>query len=622
MLDLGAVSELQHEYERARSLYVHALALARSAQDNFDESEALIKIGRFYALQKQYAQSLQAFDGALELKNSANDVTASAKIYFEIASVYQSLHKLPTAQKEIEKAIQIIESQRTKVSDYESRASYFASVHQYYELYVEVLMQLHEQHPEQNYVQQAFEAWERSKMRSLLDRLAGGNRNADCAQKANSPDSNPAKKVVVRAPQVNVDALCSSPAAFALTLDEIQQEIRGDNSLIVEYALGMKTGYVWVVNDQNISFCKIPNKMEISLFVERFQRGLLARQDRSRTGIAYLRWVRQADNAYLNDAQALGQILLGPVSHLLTKKRIIVVADGPLQHVPFSALPLPAFGGPNDLLRDQHEVIHLPSASTLKFIRDAMEHRPSSTMRAAVFADPVFGPEDPRVSSGKTIKRKLEYSWQLRGAVHDLQLGQERLPRLPGTASEAEAVTNIMGSDHVFVATGLKATREAVLNGNLGKYQHILFATHSLLDEEHPELSGLVFSLVNENGEKLDGYLRMKDIYQLKLSAELVVLSSCESALGKDMQSEGMIGLTRAFLYAGSKRVISSLWKVDDGATSELMKYLYQRIHQGENPGDALRNAQADLSKNSQWRHPYYWAGFVLQGEYRPIESQ
>jgi CHAT domain-containing protein len=203
-----------------------------------------------------------------------------------------------------------------------------------------------------------------------------------------------------------------------------------------------------------------------------------------------------------------------------------------------------------------------------------------------------------------------------------MHLDHGALPSLPGTGAEAQAIINIMGSDRVFVATGPKATREAVLNGNLGMYRHVLFATHSLLDEKRPELSGLVLSLVNEAGKKLDGYVRVKDIYQLKLSSEMVVLSSCESALGKDLQSEGMIGLTRAFLYAGSKRVVSSLWKVDDTATAELIRYLYQWIQDGKDPGESLRLAQADLSKNPKWQHPYYWAGFILQGEYRPMKSQ
>jgi CHAT domain-containing protein len=145
----------------------------------------------------------------------------------------------------------------------------------------------------------------------------------------------------------------------------------------------------------------------------------------------------------------------------------------------------------------------------------------------------------------------------------------------------------------------------------------IHFATHGIVDTRHPEMSGLILSLVNTRGEHLDGYLRLSDIYNLKLSADLVVLSSCESALGKDLESEGTIGLPRGFLYAGARSVIASLWKVDDEATAILMKALYSRMQQGESPSRALHGAQLDVSREERFADPYFWAGFVLEGDYK-----
>ncbi|HEV3041661.1 MAG TPA: CHAT domain-containing tetratricopeptide repeat protein [Candidatus Angelobacter sp.] len=602
-LGLGSILDANGKDRQALSYCQLALALEQAAHDDYGIGESWRYLGRLYAKHKQEKDALAAFQHALEFKIRAEASSEEAAVHHEIGSVYHHLHQLESARNEIEKAIHLIESERTKVSGFDDRASYFASVHQYYELYVEVLMELHEQHPQQGFAQQAFEAWEQSKMRSLLDMLAGRSQNADCSA------------------EYSATIIPACGGARALTLSEIQQEIHGDDSLIVEYALGKNAGYVWVLSDQNLWSYKVPNATGIQPLVERFRRDLRARLNVS----ADQQSTRLADGDFRAVCQALTQVLLAPIADRLLGKRIILVADGPLQHVPFSVLPFPSADGQETLLRDHNELVYLPSASALKFIRDRAKVRPLPSRQAAVYANPVFSREDLHWSSiraaGKTRGAKPEYPLVLKWVLRDMHL-DDVLPRLPGTEEEAKALVEIMGQDQVFVATGTKATREAVLKGDLGNYRHILFATHSLLDEKHPELSGLVFSLVNEAGKKLDGFLRVKDIYQLKLSAEMVVLSACESALGRDLQSEGMIGLTRAFLYAGSKRVVSSLWKVDDGATAELIRHFYQYVHDGKDPGEALRLAQKDLSQNRQWRHPYFWAGFILQGDYRPIDSQ
>jgi CHAT domain-containing protein len=164
---------------------------------------------------------------------------------------------------------------------------------------------------------------------------------------------------------------------------------------------------------------------------------------------------------------------------------------------------------------------------------------------------------------------------------------------------------------------GYEANREAIMGSSIARQRIIHFATHGMMDTRHPEMSGLVLSMFDKRGKAQDGYLRLSDIYNLKLSADLVVLSSCESALGKDLGSEGINGLPRAFLYAGARSVIASLWKVDDEATVPLMKMFYSRLQRGENPARALQGAQLDLLKNARLSDPYYWAAFVLEGDYQ-----
>jgi CHAT domain-containing protein len=166
--------------------------------------------------------------------------------------------------------------------------------------------------------------------------------------------------------------------------------------------------------------------------------------------------------------------------------------------------------------------------------------------------------------------------------------------------------------------TDFRASLANATNGELSNYRIIHFATHGLLNSEHPELSGLVLSLVDENGKSQDGFLRMNEIYNLKLPADLIVLSACQTALGKEIKGEGLVGLTRGFMYAGAQRVVASLWQVDDLATAELMKSFYRGIlKDGMRPAQALRFAQLELLKQQRWSSPYFWAPFVIQGEWR-----
>lgn len=162
------------------------------------------------------------------------------------------------------------------------------------------------------------------------------------------------------------------------------------------------------------------------------------------------------------------------------------------------------------------------------------------------------------------------------------------------------------------------ATRDLVIRGDLQPYRMIHIASHAFLNNSHPDLSGIVLGLVDERGQPTNGFLRLHDIYNLTLPADLVVLSACQTALGADVRGEGLIGLTRGFMYAGAARVLASLWKVDDAATATLMSRFYEAMFRGsqQNPAAALRTAQISLWREARWSSPYYWAAFNLQGRW------
>ena len=356
---------------------------------------------------------------------------------------------------------------------------------------------------------------------------------------------------------------------------------------------------------------------KITKLVERLRKSTVPPQLRDgESGVDFQARAHRRYEAYGAYAKELSRQLLGSIA-LGSCKRILVVPDGALQYVPFAALPLPQRWG--DLLIQHYEVDTLPSASVLGTLRRTNRASPSAT--AIIFADPVFEPNDPRIlgSGAVPLNSKEERSSELIRAVHDIG-GSTYIPRLLASREEANTIARILRSadpEAVRIEMDFAASRDAVFQDGLSRYRLIHFATHGVIDTRRPEMSGLILSLRDRKGRKLDGYLRLADIYKLKLSADLVVLSSCDSALGKDLASEGIIGLPRGFLYAGAKRVIASMWKVEDTATAKLMSSLYARMQQGESPSAALRAAQLEMLRSPFWSRPYYWAAFALQGEYR-----
>jgi CHAT domain-containing protein len=289
---------------------------------------------------------------------------------------------------------------------------------------------------------------------------------------------------------------------------------------------------------------------------------------------------------------------------------------------------------PASTLIANHEIIYLPSASAFAALRREAAGRRPAPKTLAVIADPVFEVDDPRVLAAAKDKRSndnLAANAHSRGEVQAAvsttapalaramrSFNRAGFSRLFFSREEADEIAELIPESSLFKATDFQASRRVAASDEFSRYRIIHIATHGLLNSEQPELSGLVLSLVDENGKTQDGFLRMHEIFNLQLSADLVVLSACQTALGKEIKGEGLVGLTRGFMYAGAERVVASLWQVDDQATAELMKRFYRgMLKDGLRPAAALRGAQMEMSKISRWSEPYYWAGFVIQGEWK-----
>jgi CHAT domain-containing protein len=313
-------------------------------------------------------------------------------------------------------------------------------------------------------------------------------------------------------------------------------------------------------------------------------------------------------------------MIIAPASAELGTKRLVVIADGALQYVPFAALPVQG----SQPLVVEHEIVSLPSASALAIQRQTLANRQPAPKGIAVVADPVFSTADVRFRSSGQAKDVAHASASTANDTRILEHlsggaknGQLAIRRLPFTRQEADQILAVAPAGANFKAIDFRANRALATSGELSQYRYVHFATHGYLDTTRAGLSAIVLSMIDEQGKPQDGFLRAHDIYNLKLPAELVVLSACETGLGKEVRGEGIEGLTRGFMYAGARRVVVSLWNVNDKATASLMQRLYLGMLRGKKtPAAALRAAQIEMLRSKQWQSPYYWAPFVMQGEW------
>ena len=482
-------------------------------------------------------------------------------------------------------------------------------------------MRLAAARPGKGFDRAAFEASEEARARSLLDTLresgaeirsradpALGGRQRDLDRRlALKQDRLQALLGRAKGGQAEAKALEIESETIRAELDTVDAEIRRTNpryadltqpapvgtaeiqallgppdpgTLLLEYSLGRERGYLWAVDAAGLRAYVLPGRAEIERAARAFLQAVSTPGD---------------DAGRARIGKALSRMLLGPVANQLGERRLAIVADGALSYIPFDVLPEP--GRQDHPLLARHEVVELPSASVL-----AAERREL----ALVLADPVFQADDPRVAQGE------------RKAAAPAAGGPLRLDRLRFSRQEALGIAALAPKGAVTTAFDFAADRGLVLSGRLRDFRYVHFATHGIFDAARPELSGLALSGVGRDGKPREGFLRLRDVYGLDLSADLVVLSGCQTALGKEIRGEGLLGITRGFLYAGAPRVVASLWWIDDRATAELMKLFYHGLWvDGLRPAAALRQARLALARQYRFRDPSYWGAFVLQGDWR-----
>jgi CHAT domain-containing protein len=674
---LGRTYEAQNDHPVALSHFQSAVDGYSRVKNPMEVARTQALIGHVYQQQGSFRKALYNYQTALKtFRALADHINESATLY-AMGNLKLRENDLNAAESYLQQSIDATENIRRVSTSSDLAVAFSATVHDRYEAFIECLMRKHYANPAERLDARAFETSELARGRSLAELLRNTQTNLvtgidlqlverekslrqslrvkedyrvrllGTAYKKEELDAleNELSRLESEYQQVTATIRARYPAyeqvtkPIAWTLPQIQKQVVADDqTLLLEYSLGAQRSYVWAVSRTEISSYELPGRSEIESEARRFYDLLTARQPKP--GITFDQQqerVRQAEAELPTATASLSKLLLGPVTDKLGTKRLLIVADGPLQYIPFQVLSLPVKTDPSDsgataganesrLLISDHEIINEPSASILALVSSESANREPPSNSVAVLADPVFEADDPRIANADkprtTPATSQGQETQFHQALRDVNLsGDGHIPRLLASRGEANSIMSVVPWRSGFEAMDFEASRATVMKSDLSDYRIVHFATHGLLNNEHPELSGIVLSLFDKQGQPRDGYLRLHDIYNLKLPVDLVVLSACNTGLGKDVKGEGLIGLTRGFMYAGASSVVASLWKVDDAATAELMQLFYgYMLRDGLSPAAALRKAQVSMSQQKRWHSPYYWAGFVIQGQYIPSE--
>ena len=643
LLNLGEVYRRQGQ---PHALAVTQQALEAATRENpnkYLEGRALNGLAQLFLQRNEVSKAEAHFHRALELGKATQIRQVLWEAHAGLGDLLERRGRDLEALEHYKQAIEVIESVRRQMQVTEHQSSFLENNTQVYERMTDLLFRLHEAEPAKGYDRQAFHYSERGRARAFLDMLAESKAQI---KEGLPPEQRARQRAIERELSLIYRDLMRGPpekrrgelltalkkaeenqAAFKAEIrrthpkyaqleypepydaDRIQTEVLDDDTILIEYALGKKHSYVWVITKQALIMKALPGKSVIEKEVREYLQAITTYPKSERAFVPY----------YASAAR-LYNTLIGPIStHLKNGRPLIIVPDGILYYVPFEPLTSDrrSLGNPNAVdnaprcLLDDHTVAYVPSASVLGHLMTA----PASTTgtragkRALLaYADPVFsqsGPSPIQVRSKNSLGDVTRSVYEGAGF---------KLPPLPHTRTEVNSIAKLYPAHQSKIFLDEQATEASLKRQPLSDYRHIHLATHAIIDKNIPSRSGVVLSLVNTGEE--DGVLRLGEILDLKLDADLVVLSACETGLGRIVRGEGMVGLTRAFMHAGTPRVVVSLWKVADEPTPVLMQAFYRQMTQGKSKGQALREAKQEMRRSQTFahRHPYFWAAFILTG--------
>ena len=549
---------------------------------------------------------------------------AEAQTLWDLARNAQRRGELHEAQSWIHASLEVLELIRGQSDRSDLRSSFLDRKYDVYQSAIDITLELHEREPEAGHSDVAFHTLETARARGLLENLARYRPELETPLQL--------RKLRAAIYQAKVERLAMEDVAtdkleaLELELESLLEELHrtkpsyafvkpkilsvgevqallDPQTLLLEYHLGEPRSAVWAITDSRVVWRALPSRQVIEKTARELHEAMGSGGHKIKT------W------AFHRLSRELSEMVLKPVVDLLDRPQLAIVPAGALHYIPFAALPHPtspvaagrasetSSGHPEPLLLS-HQITSTPSASVLAALRSRRARRTPAESLLALVAAPILRTDDDRLG-GRASRAEVEATRPTKLTVP-----------LRHTKKEAEAILTLAEGGDARSAIGFEANREFVLGGGLEDARMVHFATHGHLDDARGELSGLVLSQFDRTGRRIDGYLWAYEIFQLRLNADLVVLSACETALGEEIRGEGLVGLTNGFLYAGASRIVVSLWKVSDKATARLMEHFYHGLlRRGLQPAEALRQAQIELRAKG-FTAPYYWAPFILQGDW------
>jgi CHAT domain-containing protein/tetratricopeptide (TPR) repeat protein len=650
--------------EQAFSAYQKALEMARRAGDSLTALNALSNMAATYIDKKQYSDAERVLGTSLAMSRELNEQTveiidqimmgnalnfqrksASARQnYRDALSKAEARHNLELMWPALlglgdleekhqgyeqaigfyRRALECIERIRGNLASEQFKITFADRKRYVYEAVIHLLTMLHGRNPSAGYDRQAFRLAEGAKARAFLDllgeSLADVRAGADSVLRASEDSLNIAltnarqrleavlqdsrsgkeRAATLRSQIENLERSLRSlendlrernPRYAALRypepvgIDEVREKLLDSQTVMLEYSLGDSSSSLWVVTRERCALFRLPSRESLRGQIETFCTAL---SDWHPISLEMLR----------SSGRHLYETVIGPAApYLRDGARLLIVPDGELHNVPFEAL-LTDGGGRSyqDLpyLLRRHPVAYVQSASVMCTLRD-QRHSPAQREQKDLiaFGDPVF----PGTGGSDTAAGEV--------------------PRLPYTGVEVNDIAKLFPPGRADVFVREDASEERVkLKGLLAGYRFVHFATHGVVNEQRPDVSAVLLSASPSSRE--DGYLRSSEIFNLQIPADLVVLSACRTGMGKMSPGEGLIGLTRAFMYAGTPSVVVSLWSVADVSTSVLMQKFYECMTaRGLDKAEALRQAKLSLCQGSTYAHPFYWAPFIIVGDWK-----
>lgn len=638
-------------YQKAIRFYERALSILEQSRDKQEWGFCMIGMGNGYLKLQNWKEASFYFRKALA--DSVLNQTIQWKAHFGLGQIFESQKRYEEAFSQYKKTIDTIESALLKIHSEAQRAGFFEDKVQIYETYVNLLNHLLEdKRPgSEFYAEEAFHIVERSRARSFLEslddsrifnriidtiadslfelqqiyidreycltqkmcELAFNKGSIDTTELSRLRQERIECKKKIKAIQIEIHAqihkIVHKETIAPIVLEDLRKVLRQENRFLLEYMLGRERSFVWGIDGDNLYIAQLPLAPYIQEQVEILLGGISSPD-------------RKISTLITKPGRKLFDMLIGPVASKIKKnQKLVIIPDGILNYLPFELLIPPAEDG-----IDRDVEFELEQMPPFLFERNSISYAPSATIFAYIvknrsrryhtqdllaMADPEF---DRNLDLQQLINSNL-MSTARSSKYSPIMTPWKTAPPLPFSKEEVRRIGKIFRPGKVMILLGPRATEKRLKScPNLTDYRCLHFATHGIINETHPEFSGLLFSRNYDAHE--DGFLRLPEIFELKIKPDLVVLSACRSAQGKIRRGDGLQNMARAFIYAGAPSVVASLWNVDDRSTAEFMEIFYHFLIEAQQAKDvALKNAKLEMIKKNQYAHPYYWALFILIGD-------